>query len=128
MSREIKFRGWDGEDERYVYWTLNDLLCRVGEPLEHYGVEDRPSFLFDWEEWTGLKDKDGKDIYEGDIVKMHIHEKDHFVMIVGEVKLKEGCFQVFEPTYEGKPLFHAAYRDGLEVIGSIHENPELIKK
>ena len=48
MSREIKFRAWDHDNNKMIFWTLNDLLVRFGDPKYQFNVEDRPSPLFNW--------------------------------------------------------------------------------
>ena len=66
MSGEIKFRAWDGETKTMHYWSLNDLLCRFGN--KDYSDDNTASPFFEWMQYTGLKDKNGKEIYEGDIL------------------------------------------------------------
>lgn len=114
--REIKFRCWDKLDNKIEYFTFIDMLSEVTRPSIHPGS-------LDWElmQYTGLKDKNGKEIYECDIVK-------HTDCDIGKVIFENGCFVVEER--KNKFLCYSL-SDGsdpyCEVIGNIYENPELLK-
>jgi len=111
--REIKFRAWDERNKSYTYSgfgekTFTIFVKRVNVP--RYKIE----------QYTGLKDKNGKEIYEGDIVGEE--------GIVYLVEFEDGMFELAH----GTPLIdwiYARERQGLEIeiIGNIHEIPELLE-
>lgn len=108
MAREIKFRVWD---------TGVKEMAKTG-----FSISDRGSVSFYWNskpfhsnnaillQYTGLKDKNGKEIYEGDIV-----EKITYPNQVFEVKFERGAFNIAG--------YHMQY---CRIKGNIYENPELL--
>jgi len=94
-------------------------------------------------QYTEHKDKNGNDIYEGDVLKCHdgLHGKD----FIGEVKMQDGCWSIdFSHLPDGqKPfhpmigwnrdldylkMYHPVLGNSMEVIGNVYENPELIER
>ena len=104
--RELKFRvWWKGGSESTIY-TEYDLFDDTWTDKEYIAIE----------QYTGLKDKNGKEIYDGDII-------DFF----GEkypVIYRAGGFWVEYSKAQKDHLF--LYAVDSEVIGNIHENPELL--
>lgn len=127
MSREILFRGKRVEDGKWLYGYYSDeqaedtdFPCIV--PLE-------PDPDYDWEvdpetvgQYTGLKDKNGKKIFEGDIVR----DDDGDVMMVKW--LTEGAVFVLEPNPYVSVPFYSTLPSRIEVIGNIYDNRELLKE
>lgn len=129
--REIKFRAWTGEemvqpDYNGDYWVMT---FRDGSPclLEGYELESGPydldympidaTFL----QFTGLKDRNGKEIYEGDILD---EGGDNQVVFWCEV---DGAWVLGNSPSDDEYYWITARLLGSAVIGNIYENPELLE-
>lgn len=120
MSREIKFRAWDNIKKE---WTLNIMECVSSSTGNIWMEPALKSHKVVIEQYTGLKDKNGKEIYEGDIVEIDKYGK--FQIIWNEWACKFDFDKIGKRERE-EPLLSQDWEEKSEVIGNIHENPELI--
>ena len=126
MEREINFRGKTSKGE----WLYGDLIHNRGEVfIAAIGIANplakAVDFMVDEEtigEFTGLKDKNNKDIYEDDIVTKY---NKSFICKWIE---KFACFAFIENVECGEyNYFQECDKDELEIVGNVFDNPELLK-
>lgn len=122
MSRELKFRCWNKSGKCWITFGC-DRYCFDDGILD---IMDNSDLLY--EQYTGLTDKNGKEIYDGDIVEWvnGLGEKHIFEIIWNECR---ASFQMVEIGQE-YPYILQGLSDKMkpycEVIGNIHENTELL--
>lgn len=113
MSREKKFRAWNPIEQKIEYYTFNDLCYN----------SNRPDICLEkWQESTGILDKNGKEIYVGDIVKFTLNQSnwiiEHYNFPVSYDD-KYGNINLGEIAFDYKI-------ENIEVVGNLRENPELL--
>jgi len=132
--KEIKFRAWDKKrkimtnEKEYsisLYvdgsYSVEKYDDRDSSGKKHWHVEKSENFIL--MQYTGLKDKNGKEIYEGDILKGKVKfiVEYHVGAFCGKWKTKS----------VKKPMRYIELwkiYDRIEVIGNVYENPELLKE
>jgi uncharacterized phage protein (TIGR01671 family) len=118
--REIKFRALAGKvSTSHVEWV-------------YYGITTKPDlvgliYITHDLQYTGLKDKNGKEIYDSDRVsrRLHLTEGNEYMDVTYDVKWNGWCFALFIADKQMHGLDPINARE-LEIVGNIYENPELL--
>jgi uncharacterized phage protein (TIGR01671 family) len=129
--RTIKFRAWD-ESQKYMAYQGTPDLETIQSFFHHFGDKTLMQY-------TGLKDKNGKEIYEGDILKVHIFTQElgeSLGVREGEKEFKaEICYQEMGLWLQGNTedecgyilWFDGMHEESFEMIGNIYENYSLLE-
>jgi hypothetical protein len=118
MTRPIKFRAWN-KDKKEMIYLQDTVSCwsQWGDEILPYC--NGPHSMFDLMQFTSLLDKNKKEIYEGDIVKIsHYHDLPYEI-----VEFENGGFIAGK----GRP-FKLIKQTHIEVMGNIYQNPSLLNK
>ncbi len=131
--REIKFRGKTGttEGKKWVYGYLYKIKSFFSEDYQYFIKNEHLQETSVDEDtigqYTGLKDKNGKEIYEGDIVRTKYMDKTFIVWVEYSDEYAEFVTKCKEILFFDEPLSDIGRADR-EVIGNIYDNPELLEE
>ena len=134
MSREIKFRAWNKKGKCWITFGGVNYRYKNGT----LDIIDSDNLIY--EQYTGLKDKNGKEIYEGDVVDIR-----NGVVFLDSMRTKhDGGFGISEVIWGWSGFWARPLNGGqcasmaefvtekedckdVEIIGNVHENPELLE-
>lgn len=121
MDREIKFRAWDAYEKKMIEWNdlCNPLVLTISNLLN--GLIHHITPL----QFTGLKDRKGKDIYEGDIAKTGNGRL--WIITMGEYTYLDEGPRIGWHLHSKTCDFPLRTDNMIYVLGDIYENPELLK-
>ena len=143
--REIKFRVWDNE-QHFMLYDNDNILTNLGYLIKsgknitwgewfkknYYEIINDPADYIIMQ-YVGLKDKNGKEIYEGDIVQGISYEYEEMAHANREVpfyaRIKYDLkYCRFIVCCEDGDILDLCEEEKLEIIGNIYENPELMEE
>ncbi|MDJ8959746.1 YopX family protein [Clostridium perfringens] len=132
MGRDIKFKGWDSVNE--VMLPVESINFREGYVSLNEGDNSLTDTLemIELIQYTGLKDKNGKEVYEGDIIESPLWEAEPYEIVFKDYAFK--ARDIRKKIMYGSDLFFdiddllsGCVGETFEVIGNIYENPELLR-
>lgn len=133
--KEIEFRGYS---KRFGRWLIGFLIG--DNKIREFGIPDKGHEVLHISQYTGLKDKNGRKIFEGDIVNAQyfFENYDPYTLgafedegeITGKIIFDLDGFRIVDKDDEGREVGLSMIEDSevqMEVIGNIWDNPELLE-
>ena len=142
--REIKFRAWDKDSNKMIFQYDTNGVLETNDYYFSLNEDDIVLLYYDKDycdylvcnaklmQYIGMKDRYGKEIYEGDILSIdgYSYEEPEF-SLYGEVKYGNCGFCIDDKFDYNEPVslseIRGSYTTIYEVVGNIFENPELLK-
>ena len=126
MTREIKFRAWTNRDKCWVGAFAVHLSGLWRESPNNEWIDLSKQDEITLMQYTGLKDKNNKEIYEGDIVRRNV-----YTVASGKTEMSKPYEIIWDDEKAGFEYKTDGYQSGLfyevhEIIGNIYENPDLL--
>jgi len=147
MNKKLKFRVWDNEMGQWMVERSDfEQVIKLGYPCKEKQCYIRLTNTMGWtvQQFTGLMDKDDKEIYEGDILeenlghgdivfyKVEYYQDGFWLIAIIDITADQfndkdwDVKKAFELEPEEQPRM-ASFYYGMKVVGNIFENPELLK-
>lgn len=137
MKREIKFRGKCSRQSKYAgQWVYGNLVVpeeiQGDEVMIVKALSDDASCTYHVDvnsvgQFTGLTDKKGREIYEGDIIQLQGKESKFNCFVGWNIDLGAWCISIEDKHVGVKPLGEWLCEDKFEVIGNIYDNANLLE-
>lgn len=128
-NSRYKFRAWDqthekmsewSEDNNFAEYENDHISILISNPVKHVILM----------QYTGCKDKNEKEIYEGDIVEYKTASKKELFVSRNIIKFYKGCFRYYNLVHGSKgaclSIDCGSFAGNVEIIGNIYKNPELL--
>lgn len=117
--KELRFRAWDGKK------MIEDVIpVSETDIVELFEYEHQVTEAEAVEQYTGLKDRNGKEIYEGDIVTLNGEWEEIEDIDCSVITFENGCFRVGD----GCENEAGSYLSDWRVIGNVHQDAGLLEK
>lgn len=114
MNRVIKFRVWHHHLEKFIYFTIEDLVSKKEDYEDAFGCADE-----NYQQFTGLLDSKKKEIYEGDILK--------YLDCITQIIWSGEDSAFVTSSGNGSGFLSENRMLNYEIIGNIFENPKLLQ-
>lgn len=123
MNREIKFRVWSEKNKKMLEIQKHSFKTGKSMPYGYNIAYDFGELM----QYTGLKDENEKEIYEGDILSIKIYSRDKIIVqCKALVEFKDGCFGVIWGYDKSFLSLKSFVNTKFWVVGNKYENPEIL--